>query len=176
MNYSISPDTPTCSAPQGVTGTLLLDPADVTITTGVDSNENLAGGTYTPTLMGATSSNILNTELQNQLGNSSIQIVTTSSGTGPNGGSITVSAPVSWAAGTSLTLTAATSITVSAASAITQTSTTSGGNITLTAGAGHGLTINSNVTTASAGGVITLTGDTLSLGRACRRPAQATPR
>ena len=65
-------------APHGVTGTLLLDPSNVTISGTATSNDAFSSGTYTPTV-GATTSNILNTDLQSQLATANVQVLTTSS-------------------------------------------------------------------------------------------------
>jgi hypothetical protein len=154
-------------APQGVTGTLLLDPANVTISTGATSGFDAFGsdaaGTYTPT-SGSATSNLLNTDLQNQLATSSVIITTTNNGTsGGSTGTIAVNAAVTWSSATSLTLSANDAITVNAS--ITQAGAGAGGNITLNAGPGNGgITIASGVTvsTASSGATITLQGDTLS--------------
>ncbi len=54
-------------ASAGSNGTLLLDPANVTISTSATSNETFSGGTYSPN-SGVATSNILNTDLQTQLG------------------------------------------------------------------------------------------------------------
>src|SRR5581483_11703634 len=145
----------------GTTGTLLLDPANVTISTSATSNDTLSSGTYSPT-SGAATSNILNTDLQAALSGGNITITTTNSGTsGGSAGTITVSAAVTWASGSSLTLNAASTITDNAS--ITSTSTTSAGNITLTAGSGSGISFGSGVTLSTAGpnGTITLTGTSL---------------
>ncbi len=156
-------------APQGSAGTLLLDPANVTIstsaTTGFDGFGADASNTYTPS-SGSATSNILNTDLQIQLGSSNVTIVTTNNGTdGGNAGTITVNAssPVTWSSGTSLTLTAASSISIN--SSITQTGT-GGGNITLTTGAGHSITIAGSTTVSTAGNnaTVTLQSDGVSFG------------
>ncbi len=148
----------------GNTGTLLLDPANVTISTSATSGDTLSGGTtYSPT-SGAATSNILNTDLEAALTSSNVTVTTTNSGTsGGSAGTITVSAPVTWSSGYSFTLTAASSIAVNAS--LTSTATTGTGSIILTAGAGAGITIGSSVTvsTASQNASITLTGDTLTL-------------
>jgi filamentous hemagglutinin family protein len=149
------------AAPLGKLGSLLLDPADVTIDSSATNNDSFAGGTYTPTA-GAGSSTILNTDLELELGAANVQIVTTSSG--GSAGTITVDAPVTWATGNSLTLTASGSIAVNAN--IENTSAAAGGSITLTAGAGSGIALASDVTvsTASSGAAITLQGDSLTMG------------
>lgn len=92
-------------ARNGKNGTLLLDPTDVTISAGGDSG-HLA---FNPTTMtfpfnppNVASANINATTLTTALGTSNV-IVTTES-TGPSVGTLTVSAPISWAANNSLTL------------------------------------------------------------------------
>jgi filamentous hemagglutinin family protein len=91
----------------GTTGALLLDPANVTISTSATSSDALASGTYSPSA-GSATSNILNTDLETALASSSVTVTTTNSGTsGGAAGNITVTAPITWSNGSSLTLTAA---------------------------------------------------------------------
>ncbi len=95
------------SAPLGLTGTLLLDPANVTISTSPTSGDSITGGTYSPN-SGVATSNINNGDLDNQLANNNVLVTTTNSGTSGGGtGNITVSAPVAWNSTHSLTLNAA---------------------------------------------------------------------
>ncbi|MEG3884415.1 filamentous hemagglutinin N-terminal domain-containing protein, partial [Microcoleus sp. herbarium19] len=107
----------------GIAGTLLLDPTDITISTGADAGGTLAAGAFTPS---AGTSTINNVTLQNQLGVASVTISTASNFT-TNQGDITVSAPITWANNNSLTLNANNNI------IINNNLTTQGGNITLNA-------------------------------------------
>ena len=88
----------TTLAPQGKSGTWLLDPTDFTISSGT------AAGT--PSGIGATT-------LANNLGGGGITIVTSSTPTGTNLGDINVNAAVSWSANT-LTLSAINNIYINA--------------------------------------------------------------
>ncbi|MDZ4732230.1 MAG: filamentous hemagglutinin N-terminal domain-containing protein, partial [Nitrospirota bacterium] len=96
------------SAPVGRTGTLLLDPSDITISTAADSNIS-AGPTFTGT---ALTSNLNVTTLQTALGTNNVIVDTTSPFGGA--GNITVSNAVSWASGNFLELRAHNDITVNA--------------------------------------------------------------
>ena len=135
----------TLTAAHGAAGTLLLDPYDVVISSGSDSNTSLAGGTYTPT----GTSVISNTELDAQLALGNVTITTGAAGSpGTDAGNITVAAPVAWASGTNLTLTAANNIAVNAA--ITFGGVTGAG---LTLNAGNALTIGATIAVNGAGTV-----------------------
>ncbi|PIS02187.1 MAG: hypothetical protein COT85_06550 [Chlamydiae bacterium CG10_big_fil_rev_8_21_14_0_10_42_34] len=104
-------------APFGSYGTLLLDPNDIVIggaaTTGSFSscpNSNYVIDSSTAT------NQILNTALNGQLGSCNVTISTVgSTGSVPNGGSITVSSALSWSAQTTLTLDANSYISITAA-------------------------------------------------------------
>ena len=88
-------------------GEWLLDPSDITISSGTTSGIALASNTYTPTT-GAASSVVSATTLVNNLATNSINITTTNTGTsGAGTGNITVAANLSWASTRVLTLTAA---------------------------------------------------------------------
>lgn len=89
-------------APAGKTGTWLLDPTDVTITTAANSNESFSSGTYTPS---GASANIQASDLTGNLATTNVTVTTTSGG-GANG-DIEVSADLTWTAATTLTLNAA---------------------------------------------------------------------
>ncbi|TAF68678.1 MAG: filamentous hemagglutinin N-terminal domain-containing protein [Oscillatoriales cyanobacterium] len=122
-------------SPLGIAGTLLLDPTDITISTGANAGGTLSG-VFTPS---AANSTIKNTTLQTQLGLGSVTISTASPFL--SAGDITVSAPVSWTTKNSLTLNANNNITIN------NDITTQGGNINLNAGGGLSIvssTINTN--------------------------------
>ncbi len=97
-------------AANGKTGDLLLDPTDITISTG--ANQNVTGSTpYRPNADNVTS--VLNTTtLQNNLVSASITVQTRTSGAQP--GNITVADPVTWASTNTLTLNAANDIIINA--------------------------------------------------------------
>lgn len=96
------------SAPAGQTGTLLLDPTDITISSAANSNIT-AGPTFTGT---AATSNLNVTTLQTALGTNNV-IVDTTSAFG-SAGNITVSNAVTWASANSLELRAHNNIAVNA--------------------------------------------------------------
>ncbi|MEA1648103.1 MBG domain-containing protein [Nitrospirillum sp. BR 11164] len=89
------------TAPLGRVGQLLLDPENVTISTGSNLNSSQSGGTFTPT---GASSVINTTTLQNALSTADVTITT---GTiGSQAGDITIANNVTWSASHSLTLSA----------------------------------------------------------------------
>jgi filamentous hemagglutinin family protein len=96
------------SAPLGLTGTLLLDPTNITISTAANSNIS-AGPTFTGT---AATSNLNVTTLQTALSTNNVIVDTTSAFA--SAGNITVSNPVTWASANSLELRAHNNITVGA--------------------------------------------------------------
>ncbi len=95
-------------ANKGLTGTWLLDPTDVTITAGADSNVTNSGGVYQPTDGALDSSNIDASNLMAALDLSNITVTTTPvSGTGGGGtGDIAVDSPLTWTSENTLTLNA----------------------------------------------------------------------
>jgi filamentous hemagglutinin family protein len=109
-------------APNGTVGGLLLDPTDLEITSGSNSDTSCTSGTCSPTSsLGSGVASILNVNtLETALGESAVTVTTVGSPatTGDNG-DITVAAPISWSSGYSLTLDAARNIVVT--SAITAT-------------------------------------------------------
>jgi len=119
----------------GPSGTLLLDPTDITISASANTNIAFDGTTYT----GTVSPSILqNTDLEDQLELGSI-IVSTAGGVG-GVGNITVDAPVTWNSLTSrLTLRADNNIVVNA-----PITNNAGGGIFMEAA--QGITVNSNLT------------------------------
>jgi filamentous hemagglutinin family protein len=141
------------TAIKGNTGTLLLDPTDITISAApaVQSSTLVnASGTFTDTV---TSSTLLNTTLQAQLASSNVVVDTTSSAYGT--GNIIVAAPIAWTTTNSLTLNAVNSgaITINAAmsgSAATVRLIAAGGGVT----EGTSGTITAaNLITSSVGGM-----------------------
>ena len=93
------------SAINGKYGTLLLDPYNVTISSGT----NNTGGSFTAN----TNDSIINTEtLDTALGSANVTITTGSSGS--QSGNITVADNVAWSAATTLTLNAANAININA--------------------------------------------------------------
>ncbi|MEG5163544.1 filamentous hemagglutinin N-terminal domain-containing protein, partial [Microcoleus sp. AT3-A2] len=126
----------------GIAGTLLLDPTDITISTGADANGTFTAGVFASSVATST---INNGTLQNQLNLGNVTISTAS--TAPSTGNITVSAPVTWNNSNSLTLNANNNINVSLGADIT----TQGGNVTLNADSdnsnGGNLTLNSTINT-----------------------------
>ena len=93
-------------APLGATGTLLLDPSDITISIGANAAVS-AGPTFTGT---ATSSTLNTTTLQTALATSNVIVDTTSASA--SAGNIAVNNAVTWASGNSLDLRAHNNITV----------------------------------------------------------------
>ncbi len=99
------------TAQYGNFGVLLLDPTNITISTGINSIES-SGATIFQEATTATS--ILNTTtLQNALALNNVEVTTASPAA--SAGTITVSNAVTWASGNSLTLTANSSIVINAA-------------------------------------------------------------
>lgn len=161
LDYQCLIDT---NAPFGKMGTILLDPTDITISTGGDSGGSFDGGSPTNTYTPSGTSNVINTTtLDNNLASANVTI-TTSSAEAENG-SITVSNAVSWSAATTLTLTADSIITISASI----TSSNAGGAfqaMTFTAngtnsGASSGILLSSG-TVSAADGHISLDGTSTS--------------
>ncbi len=148
---------------KGKPGELLLDPTDVVIgstaTTGTFSacvppvSYNFVTGTQP--------NQILFSDLQTQLGSCNVTINTASSGgSGPNGGSITVSSAVTWSAATTLTLTAASFISISAS--VTNMSATTGFTAMNFTANGTAAAANPGITLAT-GGVLTANGGNITL-------------
>ncbi len=149
-------------APFGKTGTLLLDPTNVTIST-ADSGGSFSGcvsgtNTFTPdasptgdTINAATLVGLLNAPCN--------VLISTVGSTGTQTGIITVSNPVVWGAESSLVLHAASTMAVNAN--LTSTNTATGFTaITLvadgTSAATHGISIPGTVTISAVGGDIIL--------------------
>lgn len=131
----------------GRTGTLTLDPYNITIST--DADANVSG--FTATGSGA---KINATTLQNALASANVTVATGSSGS--EAGDITVASPLTWSADTTLTLNAAGAIAINAG--ITNSGTSSGltlsadgtGGITGTGGIANSGALTLNLTNAGA--------------------------
>ena len=120
------------TAPQGQTGTLLLDPTDFTISTGSNLGYTFAGTTYT----GTANTAVLNTTtLTAQLALTNV-IVDATGGPGIGSGVIAVANDIIWNSARSLTLQSVTGIIVSANTIIQNTGS---GTISFTSSAGSGL-------------------------------------
>jgi filamentous hemagglutinin family protein len=117
LNYA---GTTNLSAPHGAFGNLLLDPYNITISSGNTTNGSLSSGsneTFTP----SGSNSILNvTTLQNALGSANVTLATGGANSpGGDTGDITVANALTWASGSTLTLSAYHSIVFEANVAIT---------------------------------------------------------
>lgn len=121
-------------AESGATGTLLLDPWNVTISTNPTSNIGGAPN-YAPT----GTANLNTTDLANQLALSNV--VVTTSGGGPEVGNISLIDPVTWLSANSLTLQADNDISITA-------DVNGGGSLSLQAG--NDIAINGDVTVSGA--------------------------
>jgi filamentous hemagglutinin family protein len=94
-------------APSGAAGTLLLDPSDINIQAGPSSADVILPGSAPFTVTAANPTSTLSTaDLQNELGLGNVTVSTSSGATAPSGGTITVSAPISWSNSNTLTLAA----------------------------------------------------------------------
>lgn len=160
-------------AVKGQAGTLLLDPNDAVIdvlaTTGTFSacvppvSYQFVAGTAT--------NQILNTDLQTQLGSCNVTISTVGTGgAGPNNGSIIVNSPVTWATANTLTLTASSYIVLastltnnSASTGFTAVSMTANGT-GATTNPGISLNLNGIITTNGGDVVLSGTSDTVTTG------------
>ncbi len=142
-------------APLGKNGTLLLDPANITISAAADSNVTFAAcpvGRYSVT---ANTANILNTTLVTNLG-STCDIIISTTAAGTQTGTISVNSPIVWTSERSLTMNANAGITVAAN--ITNTSNTA--SLTLNSGTtvSSTLTINAGATVSLIGSGVSPTG------------------
>jgi len=116
-------------APQGQCGLLFLDPTDITIS-GVATTPGVIFGNPT-TLPAMNSVNILNTDLNTALDSGSVLISTASVQAGPLGGTIQITAPISWSLASFLRLSATNDIEVD--SSITASGAFAGDQIILAA-------------------------------------------
>ena len=131
------------SAPLGQTGTLLLDPTNITISTG--ANANIVGLLTGPVFTGAALTSTLNVAtLQNALAVNNVTVDTASAF--GSAGNITVSNAVTWASANSLTLQANNNINVNAG-----ITATGAGAIRLFAGGSVNSAAAGVLTTASGG-------------------------
>ena len=134
------------SAANGAFGTLLLDPYNVTISTGADTT-GISGDAFTANA----DDSVLNvTTLQTALGSANVTVSTGSGGS--QAGNITVAAPLSWSAATTLALNAAGAVTINAPISINGAG---GLSVTATAQSGvttTGLTFGNGASVSYAGG------------------------
>ncbi|MGI4938615.1 MAG: filamentous hemagglutinin N-terminal domain-containing protein [Janthinobacterium lividum] len=120
----------------GRTGTLLLDPYDITISTSADSNSS--GFTAT-----AENSNLNTVVLANALNSANVTVSTGASGS--QAGNITVADPFVWTGATTLTLNAAGAIAINAPI----TASAAAGGLLLSAGAGQAITASAAINVGS---------------------------
>ena len=114
------------TASAGPTGTLLLDPENVTIDTPATSGGSLSGGQFTPS---ADDSVLSVSDLQGALATANVVVSTGGAGSpGAQAGTITVAAPVAWSSASTLSLNAYGAIALNAAI------TAPAGGLTLSAG------------------------------------------
>ncbi|MBX9845899.1 MAG: filamentous hemagglutinin N-terminal domain-containing protein [Xanthobacteraceae bacterium] len=134
------------SAAKGAFGTLLLDPYNVTISSGADTT-GISGNAFTANA----DDSVLNvTTLQTALGSANVTVSTGSGGS--QAGNITVAAPLAWSAATTLTLNAAGAVIINAPISINGAG---GLSITATAQSGittTGLTFGNGASVSYAGG------------------------
>jgi len=158
------------SAPFGTTGMLLLDPSQITISTGDTWSFTCAGGYNIDTPSGTIDS----TNLGNNLGMCSVTIdATNNSGGGAPPGTITVNDSVTWNMPNTLTFAASdpnSMITINA-----PLTATAGGSININDGGTYNTALsinNTNVTTTGAGGTIEIqTGSVSIIGAATNASA-----
>lgn len=148
------------TAAHGLTGSLLLDPTDITISTNNDSplmTWNPTGSIFSETGT-ATTSNLNVLTLVAQLGSTNVTVDSASAGSGT--GNITVQNAIAWNSPYSLTLNAAGAMAVKANITNTDTSTT-GGLSLLTAGGN--INIGGNISLAGGAFDVNATGGTISM-------------
>lgn len=136
-------------APNGKTGTLLLDPTNITIQAAGDSNIIFNGGTFSANPPNAATATLSTGTLVGALNTSNV-IVTTESA-GPSVGTLTVTAPISWASNSSLTLLSNNVMTIS-----DNITTTGSGSIILLAGSNMFFAAGAAQTIQTTSGDITL--------------------
>jgi filamentous hemagglutinin family protein len=99
------------SAPYAAAGTWLLDPINLTVTNAATTVTQSPTGTWTSDSGGSI---VLNTDVEGALSAGTNVVLQTSSTAGPGLGDLNVNAPVSWSAGTTLTLTASNNVSINA--------------------------------------------------------------
>jgi filamentous hemagglutinin family protein len=128
-------------APKGQTGTWLLDPADVTISSAATTHEALVDNVYAPST-GESVANINVGELAVALNTANVVVTTTNTSvSGTGSGNINVNDALTWTAATSLSLNAANDVKIN--QAITAT------NGTLKVNAGNDIKVLAAVTTTT---------------------------
>jgi filamentous hemagglutinin family protein len=148
-------------AVNGKTGTLLLDPTDITIQSAGSTTPTytltgtIPNQTWADNGANAATSILTTGSLQTSLANSNIT-VTTASGAG-SGGTILVINPIAWSSGNSLTLTANSGVTILSSITSTGAPGVNGGAFTISAGGS--IVINANITTTGGTGNGTHGGD-----------------
>jgi filamentous hemagglutinin family protein len=149
-------------APAGLTGTLSLDPSDITIQAGDSSlGTNLPeSAPFTITESNPTSF-LSVADLQNELGLGNVTVSTSSDALAPLGGTITVASPIAWSNANSLTLAASQNININApitAPAAILVLTAANGNIAQSLNVGTPAAISVSALAATApNGSVTLT-------------------
>jgi filamentous hemagglutinin family protein len=161
LSFSGAVDT---RAPRGSSGSLLLDPTDITIQTGGPDNVDRTGNTFSDTSSDGSHSKLKISTLEAALASNNI-LVDASTGSGTDGGSITVSGSVAWSSANSLTLNASTTITIGST-----ISNTGVGGIALQANGAVAL----NSAVSLAGGAFTVRGTSGGSTRAASFTAGAT--
>jgi len=139
-------------AAKGNTGTWLLDPTNLTISSSPTSHVTTSGNTFTGD-SNSTTSTLNVTDLTTALSTANIIVQTTGGGTGLGSGDIIVGTPVTWSTATTLTLSAYRTIQLN--NAITDMAA---GNVILRAdntGTGTGTITGSGVITTTPGGTAT---------------------
>jgi filamentous hemagglutinin family protein len=126
-------------AANGQTGTWLLDPAEVTISSAATTDAAATGGVYAPNT-GVSATNVNVSELVTALGSTNVTVTTANTG-GSGTGDINVNAAITWTASNTLTLTAARDVNVN------QAITGTGGS--LVANAGRDVTVAAAITTTT---------------------------
>ncbi|WP_376967656.1 MBG domain-containing protein (plasmid) [Azospirillum sp. A26] len=135
------------TAVSGAFGTLLLDPYNVTISAGSDSNVSDLSGVFTA---GGNDSVLSVATLNDALTRANVEVSTGSGGS--QAGTITVAAPVTWSTNAALTLAAAGDIVINASI----TATGDSARLNLDYGVGRGYSIASNASVTMSGSAPTL--------------------
>jgi filamentous hemagglutinin family protein len=149
-------------APRGATGQLLLDPSDIIIQYGDNSEDVTVPATAPYTITASQPTSFLSTQsLESELLLGNVTVSTASSAVAPLGGTITVNSPLTWANANRLTLAADQSVTINApitATLGTLVLTAANGSITQTLNNSPAAAISVAALAASApNGAVTLT-------------------